>query len=291
MLMHSEECDVLTLANRICLPLPAQERVARFATPAFLNEHKSYSEGLIHPDTAFETWEKLQMLMSDNDPDGMRLLTVYLAAACLARDTYCAADLPEVVFWDTMACFSRFLVDEHLRTGAFTFTRGFWAWRHLSGRMFRLGALEFEYALLEEDQPAPQEMRAGDPVLFVHIPSDAKLSETALEESYQEAKRFFAAHGAQVCPAGAPRGVLCHTWLLSQTLQTLLSPTSGIRRFAERYTVFATDMADESFYVWLFQGKKPPASLPLETSLQRVVYDYLQAGGKIGAAHGAITDW
>ncbi len=291
MSIHFTVDDILAFAQKIDLPFPVRERVARLASPDFLTEHRPYCEGLVNPDTAFVTWEKLKTLAGGADPEGMRLLTIYLAAACLTRDEYCAAGISDAVFWDTMACFSRFLLDEHLHTGIFAFTRGFWAWRHLSCRLFRLGTLEFEYALLEEHQLTPKGMGPGEPVLFVHIPSDAKLTEAALADSYRAARRFFTDHGAQVCPAGAPQAVLCHTWLLSPTLQTLLAPTSGIRRFAQDYTVLAVDTGDESFYLWLFHGKKPPEPLPLETSLQRVVCDYLQRGGKIGAAYGIQSEW
>ena len=97
---------------------------------------------------------------------------------------------------------------------------------------------------------------------------------------------FFALHGPALCKSGMPRAVLCGTWLLSPALRALLSPDSGISRFGRDYNIYAADTDSESFYLWLFGGKKPLALLPRQTSLQRAVAAHLEQGGYIGSGYG-----
>ena len=136
------------------------------------------------------------------------------------------------------------------------------------------------------NEPLPPNLSPGDPVLSVHIPSDAQLSDGALRAAYQQADHFFTLHGPALCSGGAPRAVLCNTWLLSPALHTLLSPGSGISRFGGDYDIYAVNLNNQSFYRWLFGGKKPPAPLPRQTRLQRAVAAHLEQGGQIGAGYG-----
>ena len=194
--------------------------------------------------------------------------------------------IPDEIFRDTMGCFSRFLREAKARSGRFIFDRAFWAWRHLACRLFRLGTLEFEYRAAGADEPLQSGIGPGTPMLSVHISSDARLSDDALPGSYGQADEFFALHGPALCKSGMPRAVLCGTWLLSPALRALLSPDSGISRFGRDYNIYAAYTDSESFYLWLFGGKKPLALLPRQTSLQRAVAAHLEQGGYIGSGYG-----
>ncbi|HML46580.1 MAG TPA: hypothetical protein PKE04_07500 [Clostridia bacterium] len=59
-------------------------------------------------------------------------------------------------------------------------------------------------------------------------------------------------------------------------------------RFGDDYDIYADDPEDESFYRWLFAGKRPPEPLPQGTSLQRIVSAHLDQGGKIGSGCGIM---
>lgn len=217
---------------------------------------------------------------------GLAQLAVHLAAAEHTRQRYRAAGADETVFIETMRCFSRFLTETHTNTGRWAFDRAFWTWRQLSCRLFRLGALEFEYRTA--DEAPPPGLKAGDALLAVHIPSDARLTDEALCASYAQMRRFFAEEGAVFCTQGAPKAVTCGTWLLAPALQPLLPAGSGIRRFASDYALYAVDENDGSFYQWLFGGSAPVGQLPERTSLQRAVKKHLSGGGKIGSARGVL---
>lgn len=280
--------STLALAREIDLHPSVRERIAEALTPSFLDEHAAACIRLTESGSASDAWKALETALAGTDPNGMRLLALYLSAACVTREKYREAGVSDHVFIDTMGCFSRFLRDEIARNGAYGFSRGFWAWRQLSLRLFRLGTLEFEYYLAKENEPLPPGIAPGMPMLSVHIPSDARLKDGDLRDSYRQAGEFFAGIGARFCPQGAPQAMFCHTWLLSRALRGLLPAQSGILRFGSDYEIYADDLADESFYTWLFACKKPPEPLPVETSLQRAVCAHLEKGGIIGAAYGAF---
>lgn len=278
--------QLLALARELELPSCVCEQLVQTAVPARLDACAAQCMALTAPDTAFPAWKHLEAQFSGRDPDGMQILALYLAAACRTREKYRMMCIPDEIFRDTMGCFSRFLREAKARSGRFIFDRAFWAWRHLACRLFRLGTLEFEYRAAGADEPLPSGIGPGTPVLSVHIPSDARLSDDALPGSYGQADEFFALHGPALCKSGMPRAVLCGTWLLSPALRALLSPDSGISRFGRDYNIYAADTDSESFYLWLFGGKKPLALLPRQTSLQRAVAAHLEQGGYIGSGYG-----
>lgn len=277
--------QALALARELEIPPVVCERVA--AAPVWEQpDWLRTSRELTDPSQAAAAWRQLDAALAGQDPDGMGLLALYLAAACRTRQKARACGIPDEVFLATMGCLARFLRETHARSGRLRFDRGFWAWRQLSGRLFRLGTLEYEYRLLAPDEPLPPQMRPGAPILSVHIPSDALLREDSLAESYARALPFFAQYGAALCPAGMPQAILCSTWLLSPELYKFLPADGGIRRFADGYRLYASDPDDPSVFEWLFDGKEPPAPLPQRTRLQRAVAAYLKAGGRIGIGYG-----
>lgn len=190
-----------------------------------------------------------------------------------------------------MLCLPRFLRETYEITGRWGYDRGFWTWRQTGGLLFRLGELEFEYRLTERNEPLPEGLRAGDPILSVHIPSDAKLTREKLDASYTWAKRFFSeVPGPWI--SEKPKAILCGTWLLSPELYGLLSENSGIRRFADDYSLYHIQQNDNAIYRWLYQLSGPVSAekLPERTCLQRSVKGHLLSGGLIGIAWGILKD-
>lgn len=235
-------------------------------------------ESLAAPEAAGAQWEVIAaMLPPPAEDGGMGQLAAALAGACYTRQAYRRQGIPDEIFGATMGCFRRFLRETSAMTGQWAFDRGFWTWRQVGCRLFRLGTLEFEYCAGEDA-----------PVLHVHIPSDAALSGKELEQSYAWAERFFAGEGRAACYGGAPAAMRCKSWLLAPALEKLLPEQSGIRRFAADYQRYAVDEDAPDFYQWLFQcgADTPVERLPERTSLQRNAKRFLLGGGKIGAASG-----
>ena len=246
---------------------------------------------LSSPETAENAWKEIEdILPLWNEDGGMAQLAAVLAAACGTRRAYREAGVSDGIFLSTMGCLPRFLRETKELTGRWVFDRGFWTWRQTGGLLFRLGALEFEYAPAEI--PLPNGLSPEAMTLHVHIPSDAALTREALDDSYAQARRFFRGEGAVFCTSGPPKAVLCDSWLLAPALDGLLPERSGIRRFAGDYRRFRVREEDQSFYRWLFRRLEPvPAEeLPEDTGLQRAAKAHLAAGGLIGMTWGILKE-
>lgn len=280
-----------SLAKELCFEACVCDTIADTASDALFDRCREEILNLTQPETAPAAYETLTKRFEGSDADGMKMLCVYLAAACITRQKYREFGFSDDLFLASFGCLKRFLSETHRYTGRYAFDRSFWAWRQLSCRIVRLGALEFEYRLASENEPAIPGVAVGEPLLSVHIPSDAALSDDALRDSYDQAARFFAQQGKCLCTEGAPKVLTCGSWLLSLELRKLLSETSGIRRFADAYTIYAVDPDNESFYEWLFDKKKDLAEMPQKSSLQRKAAAHLAKGGKLGSARGVKKDF
>lgn len=101
-----------------------------------------------------------------------------------------------------------------------------WLARHLGMRLFKLGRLQFCMGEMEEDIPE-KGFHKGEPVLEIHIPQGEALTPAACKASVDTAREFF----ARYFPAFHYRCMTCHSWLLDDTLQGMLSPKSNILQF------------------------------------------------------------
>lgn len=285
-LTKAQRQAVLSLSKQLLLPPQVIKAVDEVLSSKLLSCFEGAENKLIDAASAALFYKRLEDGLCAESPDGMAILTVYLKAACLTKEAYSQNSIPKEIFIDTMRCFSRFLQEAMLREGKYVFNRAFWAWRHLSCTIFRLGTLEFEYRTILSDEAVPPKLKAGAPVLSVHIPSDAALTDIELENSYNQANSFFKSHAQFLCPHGLPQAIICGSWLLSVPLRECLKPSSGILKFAQDYEIYHANDDDDSFYQWLFNNKKPPVQLPQATSLQRAVALHVQQGGKVGVYYG-----
>lgn len=279
--------EILTLARELQLPEP----VLAPLEAAVSSLPQLSLMGLADPLTARQTWEDVSARLPGYAQDGgFSLLAATLEAAALSRRVYRSKGIGDDVFLDTMLCIPRFLRETHQITGRWGYDRGFWTWRQTGGLLFRLGTLEFEYRPVEVGEPVPEWLQEGDPILSVHIPSDAQLTPQQLEDSYRQAEDFFRQIPGPWSEA-QPKAILCGTWLLSPELYSLLPQNSGIRRFADGYQLYDIQENDQAFYRWLFRllPPFPPAEqLPEQTRLQCAVKQHLLAGGQIGMARGIL---
>ena len=248
-------------------------------------------EALSEPDSAEKAWQEItEVLPAWQEDQGMALLAATTAAAALTRGKYTACHISDEIFLDTMEAIPRFIRESKDLFGSWVYDRGFWSWRQTGRLLFRLGALEFEYRLLETCEPLPRGLQAGDPILSVHIPSDARITRESLHSSYDSARAFFTGETEGPWKQEPPKAILCGTWLLAETLQQLLPETSGIRLFAEDYQIYHRTQDSRSFYRWLYQlpAPVPYRDLPERTSLQRKLKDHLLSGGHMGEGDGIL---
>lgn len=137
-----------------------------------------FAERLCDPNGYAQAAEALHAALG-NDPEGVKMLATMLFAAERTRQMYRDRNMPPRVFTDTMRCFSRFVREHKESFGVYGFDRWQWTGRQLSRRLFRLGALEYETVV-----------ENGENLLSLHIPSDADLSDGAVDGSLAAAAAF-----------------------------------------------------------------------------------------------------
>ena len=214
----------------------------------------------------------------------------YLLAALLlkARETqslYAERGISDEIFYLTMT-------DIRIWSENFRRERGFtgidnlgWIQNHLSGKIFRLGRLQFQpfpfyippYALKGRDKAA--DIKIGERVLNVHIPQGERLSEEECKKSFAMAEEFF---------GDTPyRAFICDSWLLCERNKEFMSEDSNILRFAEFFDILGSSESSAQTLERVF-GKKErdPRLYPEVTSLQRRCKAYLLSGGKAGTGFG-----
>jgi len=226
--------------------------------------------GLMTQGQEENAYNSLVKTFADTDKNGIKMLTCQLYAMLQIREKYVQKGISDQIFIDTMKSFTRFIGEYFNMHGRYVFERGWWTWRHLSMRMFRLGVLEFE----------PKD---GD--LWVHIPSDAVMTKEALRSSYDFAKAFFTEQGIPFSE------IVCSTWLLSPALRDILPPDSRILNFQNDYEILEVIPKNNYFMRWVFnkeygQDAGDLTKLPENTSLQRGVKKLLLEGKTVGDARG-----
>lgn len=225
-----------------------------------------------------ESWEQglaeTRGLLGD-DQKGFKMLTCMLHCALECWEAYQKTGLSDEIFIDTMACFTRFTNEHFISYGCYGFDRAFWTVRQVSGKLFRIGQLEYE--LLTED---------GKNVVSLHIPSDADLRLPLLRQSYDAAKVLI----DQRFPDFAGVPYVCGSWLLSPNLKDLLPAHSRILAFQRSFDVQKT-YSGEEFKEWVYKRTDiPNADLPENTSLQRNLKAFLLSGGTFLSGEGPLIE-
>lgn len=222
------------------------------------------------PDRAEEAYEALAKRLGDDD---MAMLACQLEAAAICFDRYTVLGVSDKIMVDTMKCFSRFLGETKAMTGLDKFDREWWTWRQISGRLFRIGELEYERI------PETKE-------ISLHIPSDAVFTPENVDVSLDEAKAFF----RRFFPEYADSDYVCHSWLLAPKLQELLPESSNIVQFQKRFRISHVELDNREFIGWLFRVRSdtPAEDLPEHTTLQKKAKQLILSGGNIGEAGGKI---
>lgn len=218
--------------------------------------------------------KQLQALFWEEE-DHLKLLYCHLECARRVFDKYQEKHIPQTIYQDTMRCFPRFLRECKGINGRMFFDRGWWTYRQISMSIFRIGALEYELRELE-----------GEPVIDLHIPSDADLSKEAVEDSFTQAKVFF-----QTYYGSYPyKKYTCNSWLLSPVITPMLSEKSHIRSFQKRFQIIGENKEDKEFIGYLFQVPENTdcKKFPESTSLQKKVKEWMLHGERVGSALGVI---
>lgn len=222
-----------------------------------------------------ETWDEAVKDLRESlgeDPDGIRIL--YEMLAIVWKDSYkeyIKRGIEKEIFVDTMKFVARFL-NEHKRVyGTYRFVWDWWFPRQMALQEFRIGALEYEL------------VDTSEPVISIHIPSDADMSPDSITDSLNHFRDFLELH----FPKWRDVRYCCDSWMLSPSLPKLLNSDSNILNFQRRFEVENTNWDSLAVLDWVFPGyREVSAELPEKTSLQRSMKAYLLSGEKVGWSKG-----
>lgn len=232
----------------------------------------------ISEDTKCEDYDKAS-------EDGERNLLSFLYMCEATEKEYKKRGMSEKVLIET-------LKDIVVYTRLWTEVKGYlylgelgWLKRHLSVNLFRLGRLQFAMGAMRIDAPE-YGLKAGDPILEIHIPEGSPMTPEACDESFAMARKFF----AEYFPDYHYKAFTCGSWLLDDTLKDHLKATSNILAFADRFSKITSS---ESFGLlrYLFKWNTTPESLPSEhaaTSFAQSIKDAVLSGKKFYSTFGVI---
>jgi hypothetical protein len=259
------------LCREIGMPEAASEEVLRIAPSLDLYQLGPGMGKLFIEDQWMTGLDEIRQILGD-DLRGMKMLTVELICALKTRERYRELGISNEIFLATMDCFPRFVKEHMASFGCYGFDREWWTVHQLSCLLFRVGLLEFE--LREKD-------------VALHIPTGAHLEPEAVDASLEAIKETIAAH----FPRWKDFPRVCHSWLLSPTMQELLPEDSKILKFQRRFAVTLTGEDNNDFLQWCFKRKDIPFdALPEETSLQRKLKAKLLRGEPFLDARGVLME-
>lgn len=220
--------------------------------------------------------------------------TKYLFYLCLTKvliPRYRDQGIDEQVIFDTFEDF-KYKLDECLNSyDVVGYKETLWYFNFMRGLIFKIGRLEYEIMEyhFQEATVGGVELKAGDTVLNVHIPSSGESFDKAARfDSYSKAYHFF----KNVVPIDAKMYV-CSSWLLFPDNTKILSPKSNIVSFMDDFKIFYSYNYQNAYHVLRFifgaDTDKPYEELPRDSSLRRAYVDWLLAGNPVGFGRGAFV--
>lgn len=154
--------------------------------------------------------------------------------------------------------------------------------------LFALGRLQFHViSFNREAKVMGVELTPETKVINTHIPSSGPLTEELCIDAFSRAESFFKG----TFPEGEPTLFVCDSWLLFPEHKTILPESSGIRRFAEMFSLVHARYAAPGFRPWpIFYGSQysPADQLPESTSLERIYKERYMKGLPSGSGVGVI---
>lgn len=201
------------------------------------------------------------------------LLYLYVHFAAEAHEKFVNEGIAEEVYVLTMRDITIWENAYEKEHGCPGLKEAGWISLSLCGKLFRLGRLQFEPVVLEQEirtetEVYPQGMKA----LNVHIPEDGKLSKDACSEAFAMAEEFFKGRGFD-----GGNAYMCESWLLSPVLKKFLAEESNIIDFQNRFAlydiVYPFRQAEERIFGTISEDRE---SYPEQTSLQKKFKKWLR---------------
>lgn len=145
--------------------------------------------------------------------------------------------------------------------------------RLIEGKITRLGRLEFEPKIIDQDIQLPEIFIPKNTVLLnVHIPAGERLKRNEIDKAYDLAVNYF---------KGTIPIFICSSWLLSPQLDECLDESTSIMQFRKDYIIYDTVNSNQLIErVWPDRENDPEDYINFEenTTLQRKAKQLLLSG-------------
>ena len=210
-----------------------------------------------------------------------------LLAAYPLRYLYLQKGIDEKIYIDTLKDLKYKLMECKKLHGVWgTFVGQRWYPRFFRMELFALGRLQYE------TKPFAMEsykdlLKKDEPVCNCHIPSSGTLLKEDVIASLKQAYEFF--------PHLRRNGILpitCNSWLLYPPVAELFKKDSNMEQFYKIFEVLSTKEQEHNTDFWrIFNlpfSEENLQNAPEDSSLQRNVKAFLQAGNHLGAGLGII---
>lgn len=256
-----------SLCRSLNLDTEVVNDVLKYDAQMNYNDIKDMCSELLVPTTWDAGVRELESYCGE-DNNGMKILTIFLHCLVDTYDKYMDKGISDKIFWDTMGFIPRFIKSHKQTYGVNAFRWAWWFPRQLSMHEFRVG--EYEYELVNEN---------GINKINIHIPSDARLDRGCIPDIYPFVDTYY--------PQYSDCDICCDSWLLAPALNEISPKESRILKFQKQFSIIRIDEDTPYFMDWIYSATNIPyGELPENTTLQRNLKKFLQAGGKIGSAYG-----
>lgn len=162
-----------------------------------------------------------------------------------------------------------------------------WFIRAFTLKLFGFGRLQFEIAKCPVSYSENGiNINEGDMALSTHIPSSGPLLISDCEESFKRADEFFRKKYKQKSCL-----FFCYSWLLYPQNPNYLPPESNVLKFMDMFKIVKSIDDPQNEDLWRIFYKKSYNDideLPLNTSMQRSVAEWLKNGNSLGYGIGLI---
>lgn len=266
------------LMERIALPEEARQVVRKenMAEAEYTEEKQLFYKDF---PVLLENWKK-----EIGKEKYTRALVLYLRLACEVYPKYREKGIGDEIFDKTFYDITIWCEECYRKRQVYGLEELWWLAQSVKMNLFRLGRLQFEPVVLENDVKMDREglsISAGTKVLNVHIPAGEPLDYEACLDSFRLAEAFF----------GKNQIYMCDSWLLSPHLKEVLSEKSNILKFQNLFTVIkvyhAYPQAEQRIFQNVIENKQ---KYPEDTSLRRRAKAYILSGKDLGIGIGFIEN-
>ena len=210
----------------------------------------------------------------------------FLSCADRMRDLYLQKGVDESIYWASLSDLKYKLIECKKLHGIYgSFTKN-WFPRFLRAEAFALGRLQYEYKPFAMESYGDL-LKQGDIVCNCHIPSSGALLGKDVLASLKMAYDFY--------PQYRKNGILpitCNSWLLYPPVAELFQEGSNLEQFYKIFEILSTKVQEHNSDFWrIFNlpfSEENLQSAPEDSSLQRSIKAFLQAGNHLGAGLGII---